>query len=306
MPVVVIGEALVDLIEDWVDGEPVYRPRWGGSPLNLAVGLSRQGVDTELVAPLADDHFGRQLAHFATGEGIGLTHCPTSPSGTTLAVATQHGEHMMFDYYGSWKDMWSIGPIDIELVNSASVVHAGSTALNGDPARSSVQRAFKDASGITTLDPNPRRMLIADLDDYRAFLWELIRITNIVKLSDDDARLLMPDLPPLEVAKNIHESGAQVVLLTCASEGAFAVTSEGVVHSPAASGSFLDPTGAGDSFMAEVITNIVKNGLPNSLGDWRDVLRWANVAAAVTCSRQGGAEAMPTTAEVAAEFEKSK
>jgi fructokinase len=213
---------------------------------------------------------------------------------------------MTFDYYGSWQDMWSIGPIDPKLVRSASVVHAGSTALNGDPALSSVRQAFKDAGGITTLDPNPRQMLIADLKEYRAALWDLIPTVDIVKLSDDDARLVAPELTSLDAAKTIQAAGAPVVLMTCASDGAFAVTDDGVVHVPAASGSFRDLTGAGDSFMAEVITHIVQRGLPNSVAEWSDVLLRANAAAAVTCSRQGGAEAMPTTREIDAAIEDSR
>ena len=40
---VVLGEALIDLLDSECDGEPVYRQSIGGAPLNVAVGVARLG-----------------------------------------------------------------------------------------------------------------------------------------------------------------------------------------------------------------------------------------------------------------------
>jgi hypothetical protein len=42
---VVLGEALVDLLETERDGELIYRQAIGGAPLNVAVGATRLGSD---------------------------------------------------------------------------------------------------------------------------------------------------------------------------------------------------------------------------------------------------------------------
>ena len=40
---VVLGEALIDLLEEDRDGELIYRQAIGGAPLNVAVGVARLG-----------------------------------------------------------------------------------------------------------------------------------------------------------------------------------------------------------------------------------------------------------------------
>ena len=55
----VIGEALIDIVErpDGVTDEHV-----GGSPLNVAVGLSRLGRDVDFLTYIGDDERGRLIA----------------------------------------------------------------------------------------------------------------------------------------------------------------------------------------------------------------------------------------------------
>jgi transketolase len=300
MTAIVIGEALVDLIEDRGMGEPVYRPRWGGSPFNVAVGLARLGVAAEFIGPLAHDHFGSQLAAFALAEGVGTSHCPAAAGGTILAVASRAGERVTYDYYGTWEVLWSLGPIASGVLRGASVVHVGSTAFNAEPARSTVRRVLSEAGCLTTVDPNPRRMLIEDLDEYRAFLRGLLPSADIVKFSDDDAQLIAPELDPMDLAREIQRAGVPAVLLTSGSSGSVCVTDDGVLLEPAVAADVVDPTGAGDSFMATVIAEVGMTGLPTSHAAWRQVMRRANAAAAFTCARTGGAEAMPTSIELGA------
>ena len=70
----VIGEALVDLVPKGVTGD--YRAGPGGSPFNVAIGLTRLGNPTALMARLSDDGFGRMLRAVAEGEGIDLSAAP--------------------------------------------------------------------------------------------------------------------------------------------------------------------------------------------------------------------------------------
>ena len=53
----VIGESLIDVI---IDGEQ-KNERPGGSPMNVAIGLARQGVDVAFVTDLARDHLADQI-----------------------------------------------------------------------------------------------------------------------------------------------------------------------------------------------------------------------------------------------------
>jgi fructokinase len=52
---VVLGEALIDLLDAELAGERVYRQVIGGAPLNVAVGIARLGGAVEFAGALGDD-----------------------------------------------------------------------------------------------------------------------------------------------------------------------------------------------------------------------------------------------------------
>jgi fructokinase len=70
---VVLGEALIDLLETEVDGELGYRQAIGGGPLNVAVGISRLGGDVQYAGSLSNDVLGDRIAGFLRSAGVGMT-----------------------------------------------------------------------------------------------------------------------------------------------------------------------------------------------------------------------------------------
>ena len=85
-PFVLVGEALVDIVVP-VGGEPTDAP--GGSPLNVAVGLSRLGLDTLLVTELGDDGYGKLVRDHVVGAGVRLDEHSVVP-GRRTSTATAH------------------------------------------------------------------------------------------------------------------------------------------------------------------------------------------------------------------------
>ena len=72
-PVLVIGEALVDIVGTAGkfrngNGKPKAIP--GGFAANVAVGLARMGVPTELVARFGTDPYGDLLGAHLFGNGV--------------------------------------------------------------------------------------------------------------------------------------------------------------------------------------------------------------------------------------------
>jgi fructokinase len=96
----VVGESLVDLIEEGGDRDPAYRPRYGGSPLNVAVGAARLGSQVRFVTALGSDAFGRQLAAFLREEGVVVDDEKDDARRTCLALATRVEGHIEYEYFG--------------------------------------------------------------------------------------------------------------------------------------------------------------------------------------------------------------
>jgi len=89
-----------------------------------------------------------------------------------------------------------------------------------------------------------------------------------------------------------HAADSNVLCVTMGEHGAMALEGDRLYHEPAFKVHAVDTTGAGDVFRGGFIYALV-NGQP--IGD---ALRTANAAAAVSCTRLGALNGVPTLAEV--------
>lgn len=296
--VVVMGESLTDLIEGTDNSGAVYRPRAGGSPFNVAVGVRRLGASTEFVSAFGDDTFGRRLQRFLTEADVGIGHSAVTKLGSCVSVATVVDGRMEYEYFGDAASMLQLPAPDTELLAGAAVVHAGSTAFNADPAYSAVVGAMKVSGPVKTMDPNPRPFLIEHIGDYRRRWGAAAGLADLIKLSGEDAEFLYPGASLEAVLHAVRGDGDAPVIMTRAGADTVLLyngrlSSVRVVHAE-----LVDPTGAGDSFTAWVLRHLVDRGLPTSRDAWHQVIEQANAAAAITCSRIGGAESMPTMTQL--------
>jgi fructokinase len=297
--VVVIGEALVDLVEsNCADGDQVYKPRYGGSPLNVAVGVARLGAPVVLSTALGNDSFGQRLRSFLVEEGVRVQSSPDSTIGTCLAVGTRRDGGIDYEYFGNPDSMLDVRSLDPLLVQNAAVVHAGSTALLDGPVMETVTEAFGVQGPYKTIDPNPRPRLISDRWAYRDRIQEFMASVDLVKLSREDADYLFPGMTTSEVAEAVLTLGPSVVLVTTAESDTAVATRDGFRMVKVAEIEVVDPTGAGDSFMASTLRDISQIGVPQTLDEWETLASRANVAASLTCSSLGGADSMPTSSEL--------
>jgi fructokinase len=292
---IVIGEAFVDLIaQNDGRGGQAYWPRYGGSPLNVAVGMSRMGVDVSIATSTAPDTFGRAVARFFHSEGVDVATLSTNVPKTVLSIATPVDGHVSYEYFGNLDSMMHIDPIDPARLAEASVIHASSTAFNGDPVFSTVMAAYRGSSGFRTMDANPRPTLIDDVDIYRNRLETVYPHVDLIKFSGDDVLYLYPGADIAESARAIHEAHSVPVIVTRAADPTLLVFAGASYEIDVPQVDVVDATGAGDSFMASVLADIWHDGRPLSAQEWIGAIERGNVAARITCSAVGGAESMPT------------
>lgn len=295
----VIGEVLVDLIEGADDaGSILYRPRFGGSPLNVAVGVRRLGADVEFVGSFGADVFGRRMREFLLSEDVGVDGSMEAGMGTCLSVAISEAGHVDYEYFGDFATMTQIPVVAPRLVSGATVVHAGSTAFNSDPAYAAVVDAYRRTRGFTTMDPNPRPFLIDDLPRYRDELEAAMTMVDLIKLSGDDVAYLYPGATVEQAARQMRGPGEATVIVTQADRDTVLLSRQDTLAIVVPPLEPVDTTGAGDSFMAYIIAAVVRDGPPTDIATWVGLARHANAAAAASCGVVGGATAMPTWEQV--------
>ena len=304
---VVLGEALVDLLEAELEGELIYRQAIGGGPLNVSVCATRLGADVQFAGSFGDDILGDRLAAFLGSVGVGTGGVKRVAVPTTLAVTTFEGAEPTFTFYGEPPSYALLAPADLDLaaIAGADVLYAGSIALLREPFVSAARTAWGTPGPLRVFDPNVRPTLLPDasaVTRLRELVEEFFATADLVKMSAADAVVLYDGADPAAAADRVLGLGARAVVVTCGAKGAYVAAAGGAEMLPAPSVAAIDATGAGDSVMGALIHRLLADGFPDGLTGWQRNVRFALAVAGLVCERQGGATAMPTNEELAARW----
>jgi fructokinase len=281
--IVVCGEALVDVV-----GGVAYP---GGSAANVAVALGRLGVDVALLTRISTDHYGQLLEEHLTAAGVQLSSGVRTAEPTTVArveLGPAGDAVYTFEIEGTTNGAW---PELVTVLPADAILHVcGSFALArpamGDPIEAMVRSERQHR--IVTFDPNPRPTLAADPEDVRTRLYRWLALADVVKLSADDLAWVAPGESIVDTARLFQERGPELVVVTRGAGGAYALGPDGPVELPAEPVALVDTVGAGDAFMAGLLT-CLRSVPPQSLttADLTAALRFAQRVAALTCARVG-------------------
>ncbi len=287
--IVVVGEALVDVV---VSPEGATAASPGGSPLNVAVGLARLGEPTGLVTRIGpDDHGDLVRAHLEASGVELLGEAEARRTGVAAAHLTSSGE-AGYDFTIEW----DLPPTP--LPDQAGALHFGSLGAMlrpGAPNVLAIARAAAETGLPVSYDPNIRPTITPDA----ASAWDDVHrdagLADLVRMSADDAAFLRPDHSARDVADQLLDTGARVVVVTSGHGPtlAFSTTDEVSVDAPEPEGGVADTVGAGDSFMAALIATTLSERRSDP-GAWSPDartlerhLRAAQAAARVTVGRPG-------------------
>jgi len=304
MRIAQLGEALIDFT---ATGPLAFQGHLGGSPFNTAVACARLGQPTGLVTQLSTDLFGEALLRHLRESGVDTRFVLRSDAPTTLAFVEHAAGTNRYAFFrqGAADAGWAPRPPPA-LPPETAFLHFGSVSLLQEPAAGAIEAMVAAEHGrrVVVLDPNVRPSLIPDLAAYRARFARWLRVTDLLKVSDEDVELLAPSQPPSAAADGWLGAGPRAVVITYGASGAIlhrAATPPLEVSAPPVA--VVDTIGAGDTFTAGLSVALVQREVARAeqlraLSDaaWHDVLRFAAAAAALNCTRAGANP--PALAEV--------
>lgn len=279
--VVVVGEALVDVVT--TPGSRVEHP--GGSPANVAYGLGRLGVSTGLLTAVGADARGLSIENHLRSAGVTLlpgSKCLARTATATATLAPDGSAAYDFDI------QWDLPPATPACF--PRVLHTGSIATFLDPGAGKVKALLEQAHRQCTItyDPNIRPSLLGSHAEAKATFEELAGLSDVVKLSDEDARWLYPLKPLEETANHVLRLGANLAVITMGSEGSHFTSAGASISIPAVKAAVVDTIGAGDSYMAALILGLLTRGAEGFAPAVLEQLgRTAAAAAAITVQRAG-------------------
>jgi fructokinase len=292
-PLLVVGEALIDVVIR-PGAEPVEHV--GGSPANVAVGLARLGHDVRFATRVGDDARGTRIRKHLTGHGVRLTEESAAQGPTSVAEAHLDASGAATYTFDLRWDLPSA-----PLPESVEHVHTGSIATVLEPGADAVLAGLREAQDRATVsyDPNIRPSIMGDPVTVRERVEQIVALSDIVKASDEDLALLYPGAGVPEVLRRWARLGPALTVVTRGAEGVvFGVAGSGEVASaPTRATSVVDTVGAGDSFMAGLLSGLASLELTGAaapprlraatLSQVRPAIDRALATSAATVSRAG-------------------
>ncbi|MCM4152690.1 5-dehydro-2-deoxygluconokinase [Arenibacter sp. N53] len=289
----------------------------GGSPLNIAVGCARLGVNASLLTAVGNDKVGEFILNFLNGEGVN-THAIPVKNGTrssAVVLGIEPPDKFPLVYY---RDNAADSQVDIDDVDNANIPHykillINGTALNIEPTRSATFYATEIANR-NDVD------VVLDLDfradqwhDYRAFGLTVRAILPRVKMAIGteeeilaatlinssqvtikEQQISAPEIKgDIEVSiKQLLASGIETLIVKRGEKGASIYQKDGSKEDvPGFPVEVLNVLGAGDAFASGFLYGILQGW------DLKKACRMGNASGAQVVTKKGCANFMPTLEE---------
>ncbi len=306
-----IGELLIDFVSTIPDVTLAEAPGFvkapGGAPANVAVGLTKLGMDAGFIGKVGADAFGDFLRETLQQNNVDITHLIADEfTRTTLAfVATRSDGMKDITFYRHPGADIQLSPdeINANYIRSAELFHYGSVSLSHSPTREATVAAIQAAkAGRARLsyDPNVRLMLWDDADDAWHWIWEAMPYADIVKISDEEWEFITGDANLEQGIKHILELGVKLLVVTLGERGCYYTNGfvDGFVDGFGVD--VVDTLGAGDAFVAAMLTQLRQYMDLTSLEkDQLDpIMRYANAAGALATQKVGVIPSLPTSSEI--------
>ena len=274
-------------------GETVVGSRFltypGGKGANQAVAAARMGARVAMVGRVGDDVFGPQLLSDLEGSGVdvsGVGCAPETSSGIAAIGVDQTAQNQIVQVLGA-NATCGAGEASrvIEMLPEAAALMLQlevSLKLSLDVAREATAQGK-----IVVLDPGPVRPLPE----------EFYSCCSVITPNETEAQALVgfpvtDQASAAEAAAALVGRGVPAAVVTLGSMGCFYATHQGAEYLPPFGVDAIDSVAAGDAFNGALTVSLAE-GKPLD-----QAVRIASAAGALSVTRSGAQDSMPTREEV--------
>ncbi len=297
----VLGDVVVDLLPE-SDGRLLPCP--GGAPANVAVGIARLGGTSGFIGRVGDDPFGALMQRTLLTEGVDITYLKQDEwhrTSTVLVDLNDQGERSFTFMVRPSADLF-LETTDLPCWRHGEWLHLCSIALSAEPSRTSAftaMTAIRHAGGFVSFDPNIREDLWQDEHLLRLCLRQALQLADVVKLSEEEWRLISGKTQnDWDICALAKEYEIAMLLVTKGAEGVVVCYRGQVHHFAGMSVNCVDSTGAGDAFVAGLLTGLSSTGLSTDEREMRRIIDLAQRCGALAVTAKGAMTALPCRQEL--------
>lgn len=253
----------------------------GGQMATAMAACAALGLRTAYLGCVGNDHNGRLIVSELQQRGVDVSAVMTRDCANRFAVITV--DETTGDRIVLWDrdDRLNLAAreIDPALVQSARVVHVDDEDQEGAIAAALVAVA----AGVT---------VTSDIERMTDRTKDLIGAVTIPIFAEHLLPQLTGESDPERALRALRRDHQGPLCVTLGGRGAMMLQGDELFAAPAQHVHAVDTTGAGDVFRAAFIYALVNNYAPDAM------LRFANAAAAISCTRPGAIASVVALTEV--------
>lgn len=297
------GEALIDFVSmdigKTLKATDGFIKKAGGAPANVAAAISKLGAEAYFCGTVGDDAFGGFLEDTLNNNNINTELLFKIKNNTTFAFVSlmENGERD-FEFARDADECLTFDMISDRL-EEFDLYHFGSaTAFMGGNLKDTyfkLKEYTKSNNKIISFDANYRESLFGNnKEEFIKCCKEFIVDSNIVKLSEEEAKLISGIEDIKEASQYIVNLGCENLMVTLGKEGTLLSNREKQILIKTKEVKMKDATGAGDAFIGAVIAQILNE--PGK--SMEKIVEMANLVGGITTTKLGALESIPTWDEV--------
>jgi fructokinase len=286
------GDILTDLVRT---GPSSWLSVPGGAGWNVARAVARLGLPTACAGSLGVDNFSEDLWNASVAAGLDMRFMQRVERAPLLAVVHQTHPPAYFFMGDNSADLaFDPALLPEGWMSQVKWAHFGCISLVRQPIGATLAKLASDLRerGVKiSFDPNYRNLME---HGYEPTLRHMASLADLIKVSDEDLRLLFKTDEASAIAQLRAMNPAAIVLVTRGSEKATLIDGDRIVEAQPPRVEVADTVGAGDASIGGLLFSLMT--APQRT--WDEHLAFSLAAGAAAC-RHSGAHS-PTLDEVVA------
>jgi len=284
---------------------PTMGKRVAGAESNTAIGLSKLGKKVGWFSRLGNDSFGEYILHELGGHGVDTSSviiCDELPTGIMFKEPTIDQQTNVYYYRkGSAASAMSKTDLPLEQVKQTKILLVSGITPALSPsckeAMFEVIKVAKQNNVIVSFDPNLRLKLWREAE-ARKTLTEMLALSDIVLLGDDEANVLLGTKEPELIISKLKDLGVSKIAVKLGDKGAVVSDGNETHHIAPLPATVVDAIGAGDAFNAGFLYGVLEHKSMKESGEI------AAVMGACAVSTMGDIEGLPSLGQLEAVLNK--
>ena len=318
--VVCIGEALIDRIRN--KSNEGFTDFLGGAPANVACALSKLKIDSIFVGCLGNDNFGKQFIEQFNELKVNLDFLQLDNDSSTRVVNVDRdkfGDRFFSGFVGGSNSCFADETFKKELIEKklpnleklfleTKFLVTGTILLSSPISAEAIHFLLKQANKFQVkivIDLNWRKVFW-DYSRFSSEISEKARVNliknflnhaHVLKLAREEATLFFEHENPLLISQQLSKR-PDVIITDGKNPVSWYINGlQGITKTPNST-KIVDTTGAGDTFLAGLISKFISFGYPSNELDIEDCLKFASVCGLLTCLGEGAIEQQPNYEKV--------